>query len=97
MNRDMQPAGAALDKIVSSSVRRAAPGEGPILAWPLTCGSAVAQRTHASQFQGGVLQVEVADAGWRNELQSLAPKYLAAINRYVADQVVRIEFVIRRK
>jgi hypothetical protein len=39
--------------------------------------------------------VEVADAGWRNELQSLAPKYVATINRYVAQKVLRIEFVIR--
>jgi hypothetical protein len=97
MNRDMQPPGAALDKIVSASVRRAGQGEGPILAWPLTCGSAVAQRTRACKFQEGVLQVEVADAGWRNELQSLAPKYLATINRYVTETVSRIEFVIRQK
>lgn len=97
MNRDMQAPGTALDKIISSTVRRAAPGKGPILAWPLACGSAVAARTHAIQFREGVLDVEVADSGWRSELQSLAPKYLAAINRYSAEKVLRIEFVIRQK
>ena len=96
MNRDMHPAAATLDKIVSASVRRAPAAEAPLLAWPLTCGSAVAQRTRAIDFQKGILQVEVADIGWRNELQALAPKYLATINRYVEQKVLRIEFVIRR-
>jgi len=95
MNRDMQPTGTVLDKIVIASVRRARPEEAPLLAWPLTCGSAVAKRTRALQFREGVLEVEVADTGWRNELQSLAPKYVATINRYVAQKVLRIEFVIR--
>jgi predicted nucleic acid-binding Zn ribbon protein len=95
MNRNMQPPGAALEKIVIASVRRAPAEEAPVLAWPLTCGSAVAQRTRALKFREGVLQVEVADASWRSELQSLAPKYVATINRYVAQRVLRIEFVIR--
>jgi hypothetical protein len=38
--------------------------------------------------------VEVPDAGWRAELQSLAPQYVAVINRYVAETVNRIEFII---
>jgi hypothetical protein len=38
--------------------------------------------------------VEVPDAGWRAELQSLAPQYLAVMNRYVAERVERIEFVL---
>jgi hypothetical protein len=38
--------------------------------------------------------VEVPDAGWRAELKSLAPQYLAVMNRYVAERVERIEFVV---
>ena len=41
--------------------------------------------------------MEVPDAGWRTELQALAPQYLAVINRYVAESVRRIEFVIADK
>jgi len=41
--------------------------------------------------------VEVPDWGWRAELQALAPQYLAVINRYVAESVRRIEFVILDK
>jgi len=67
-----------------------------MLAWPLACGSAVAARTRALEFSKGVLQVEVADAGWKRELQVLAPRYLAVINRHVGHNVSRIEFVIRK-
>jgi hypothetical protein len=60
----------------------------------MVCGSAVAERTRAINFENGILRVEVTDAGWRSELQGLAPKYLATINRYTAEAVQRIEFVV---
>ena len=41
-----------------------------------------------------LLRVAVADVGWRSELQSLAPRYLASINRYTVQAVRKIEFVI---
>lgn len=94
MTRYMEPIGTGLEKIVSSSLRRAAAGEAPVLAWPLACGSVVAARTRALEFSKGVLRVEVPDKGWRAELQSLAPQYLAVINRYVAEEVNRVEFVV---
>jgi hypothetical protein len=64
------------------------------MAWPLVCGSAVSERTRAMSFQSGVLQVEVADKGWKSELQALAPRYLAAFNRYTPGMVQRVEFVV---
>lgn len=90
----MQPVGAEIEKIVARSLRKAPSGEGPLLAWPLACGSAVAERTRALDFAGGVLRVEVADAGWRTELQTLAPRYVALINTYVAENVARVEFIV---
>jgi Dna[CI] antecedent, DciA len=83
-----------LEKIVASSLRRAPQSEAPLLAWPLACGSVVAARTRALDFASGVLRVEVPDAGWRAELQHLAPRYLAVINRYSRATISRIEFVI---
>jgi hypothetical protein len=38
--------------------------------------------------------VEVAGARWKSELQALAPRYLAVINRYTTAAVRRIEFMI---
>lgn len=90
----MQPAGLGLDRVVARSLRKAPAGQAPLLAWPLACGSAVAGRTRALNFADGVLRVEVPDAGWREELQTLAPRYLVVLNRYVAENVARIEFVI---
>jgi hypothetical protein len=90
----MDPIGAGIDKVVAASLHRAPAGQGPILAWPIACGAAVAARTCALDFESGVLRVEVPDAGWRSELQSLAAQYLAVINRYSAAGVRRIEFVI---
>jgi predicted nucleic acid-binding Zn ribbon protein len=90
----LEQAGAGLEKIVVDSLRRVPSTEAPLMAWPAVCGSAVAERSRAVSFSDGVLRVEVADAGWRHELQGLAPRYLAVINRYVRQTVTRIEFVI---
>ena len=64
------------------------------MAWPIVCGSAVSERTRARGFCDGVLIVEVADAEWKLELQRLASRYLAAIDRYTTEAVRRIEFVV---
>lgn len=97
MTRAMEQVGAGLEKIVASSLRRSPDGQGPLLAWSIACGPAVATRTKAVNFADGMLRVEVPDRGWRTELQVLAPQYLAVINRYVAESVRRIEFVIADK
>jgi len=92
----LEQAGTGLEKIVVGSLRRVPQAEAPLLAWPLVCGSVVAGRTQALEFSNSVLRVEVPDAGWKREMQSLAPRYLATLNRYAGQKVERIEFVIRQ-
>lgn len=92
--RGMEQAGVGLEKLVAQCLRQVSPADAPLLAWPLVCGSAVADRTRALTFAQGLLRVEVADAGWRAELQALAPRYLAVMNRYTTEKVNRIEFVL---
>jgi hypothetical protein len=92
----VEQAGTGLEKIVVGSLRRAPHGDAPILAWPLVCGSKVAERTRALDFVANVLRVEVPDAGWKREMQNLAPRYLATLNRYAGQKVERIEFVVRQ-
>ena len=92
----MEQAGAGLEKIVANSLRRVPQSEAPLLAWPLVCGSKVAERTRALDFAGMVLRVEVPDAGWKRELQSLASRYVAMLNRYAGQKVERIEFLVRQ-
>jgi hypothetical protein len=84
-----------LEIIIAKALHRAPAGESALLAWPVACGSAVADRTRALSFSDGILRVEVADAGWRRELVHLAPRYVALINKYSATSVKRIEFVVR--
>jgi hypothetical protein len=91
----VEQAGAGLEKVVADSLRRLPPAEAPLIVWPLVCGSPVAERTRAVGFANGVLRVEVSDVGWKRELQALAPRYVATINRYVGQHVQRVEFVLR--
>jgi hypothetical protein len=88
-------ASTALETVIAKALHRAPASESAMLAWPVACGSAVADRTRAFNFSAGVLQVEVVDAGWRRELINLAPRYLAVINKYSATPVTRIEFVVK--
>ena len=91
----MNRTAAGLETIIVKALRRGPARESALLDWPVACGSAVAERTRALSFSDGILRVEVADAGWRRELASLAPRYLALINNYSAVSVKRIEFVVK--
>ncbi len=92
--RQLEHAGTGIEKIVEQSLRQVSPDQAPLFAWPVVCGSVVAERTRTLSFEAGILRVEVSDAGWKSELQALVPRYLAAINRYTTEAVRRIEFVI---
>ncbi len=91
----MNRASEGLENVISKALHRVPAEQSALLAWPLACGSAVADRTRALSFSEGILQVEVSDAGWRRELMNLAPRYLALLNRYSAISVKRIEFVVK--
>ena len=91
----MNRASAGLETIVAQALHRAPANESALLAWPVACGSAVADRTRALSFSDGILRVEVADGGWQQELANLSPRYLALINKYSATSVKRIEFVVK--
>lgn len=90
----MHLARPTLSKIFAETLRREGGDQAPILAWPLACGSKVADRTRALSFVGGVLTVEVPDAIWRYQLQSFIPRYLAALNQVSGQPVRDITFVL---
>ena len=94
MRRDLQPLGSGLEKIIAGSLQKTGRQEVPRLAWPLACGRGVADRTRVLGYTDGTLTVQVADRVWRNELQHLAPNYVAVLNRYCGNTVKRIEFVL---
>jgi predicted nucleic acid-binding Zn ribbon protein len=83
-----------LERIVVEQLRRAPANEQPLLAWAVVCGKAVAEKTSATEFIDGELQVIVPDRGWQTQLMSFAPQYIAGINRIVGKGVVqRITFI----
>ena len=88
----MERATGGLKKIVLDALRQAPHEQGPLLAWPVIVGRAIAAQTKALEFQDGVLRVQVPDKNWRAELSAFAPQYIAAY-RPIAE-VQAIDFVI---
>jgi hypothetical protein len=91
----MQPASQTLKKIFADTLRRREGEDTVLLAWPLACGSATAAKTNAISYADGVLTIEVADAEWRQQLQSFERQYLAALKQISAQRVDAIQFVIK--
>ena len=90
----MQHARATLRKIFTEKVCEQAGAEAPLLAWPVVCGAAVAEKTRALSFEGGVLAVAVPDPAWRSQLQGMSDQYLAGLVQIAGKQVKGISFVV---
>lgn len=93
----MQPASSTLKKIFADTLRRGDANTAPLLAWPLVCGSKVADKTSAIGYVEGTLTVEVADATWQQQLRSFDHQYLAALRQISAQPVSAIKFVVKRE
>jgi predicted nucleic acid-binding Zn ribbon protein len=93
----MRHASSTFNKIFADTLRRDAGDDAPLLAWPLVCGSKVAEKTSAIGYADGVLTVEVPDATWQQQLQGLNPQYLAALKQISAQPVNAIKFVVRNQ
>jgi hypothetical protein len=75
-------------------LRGTAPDEAVPLAWPLVCGTRVAQRTRAIAFSDGELTVEVPESAWRSELAGYLPHYLHQLKLTTGIAVEKIRFVV---
>jgi predicted nucleic acid-binding Zn ribbon protein len=94
MSGEMQKPAAALTRVIADALSRVPPDEAPLAAWPFVCGTNVAHLTRAVTYRDRVLRVEVPDRAWRMQLMELAPRYVAALNAIVKQQVVRIQFTL---
>ena len=90
----MESARETLQKIVAEMIRQAPPEKAPVVAWQFVCGKAVADRTEALEFVGGVLTVRVADVAWRQQLADMTPHYLEQLRRYTGQKIERLSFVL---
>ena len=91
----MEPARTGLRQIMQDLLRTQPTEEAVVLAWPLVCGKEVASRTHAVSFADGVLTLTVADASWRNQLQSFASRYITAYEELLGKAVKNVKFVVQ--
>ena len=92
----MESVRTGLRQIMQDLLRTRPAEEAVILAWPLVCGKEVATRTTAASFSEGTLIVEVADAGWRNQLQSFAPRYLSGYEGLLGQMVKIVQFRVKQ-
>jgi len=90
----MEPARAALIKVLADILRRAPAEDAALVAWRLVCGPKVEARTTALDFRDGVLRVQVPDATWRNNLEPFAAEYVKSLNSYLTTKALRITFVL---
>ena len=89
----MQRVDHTLRKLFANSLQTAG-DDAPLLAWPLACGSRIADRTSAISYSEGTLTVAVPDRTWRHQLQGLDRLYLAALNQLTRQPVKAIKFVV---
>jgi len=93
----MQRASSTLKRIFADTLRRGGGEDAPLLAWPLACGSKVAEKTSAIRYADGVLTVEVPDAAWRQQLEGFSRQYLAALTQISAQPVNTVKFVVKNQ
>lgn len=84
----------SLQQILIDAVRRAPAEDLPVLAWPLACGSAVAEKTRAVAFREGELVIQVPDGAWRTQLLGLSGEYLRQLKDITQGRVERLRFVL---
>lgn len=84
----------SLQQILIDAVRRAPAEDLPVLAWPLACGSAVAEKTRAVAFRAGELVIQVPDGAWRTQLLGLSGEYLRQLKDITQGRVERLRFVL---
>jgi hypothetical protein len=89
----MQDLTTSLLQTKSTLLRACAPADAPALAWPMVCGSRVAERTKPAAFESGVLTIIVPDKAWRSELSDLAPRYVAELNKISPVQIKLLLFI----
>jgi hypothetical protein len=83
-----------LQKILMDAVRRAPAEDLPLLAWPLACGAAVAEKTRTLAFADGELLIQVPDAAWRTQMLNLTGEYLRQLREITEGRIQRLRFVL---
>jgi len=90
----MQSARQDLHAIAARVLKDTDPADAVVLAWPLVCGAAVAERVRAVAFENETLRVAVPDKGWQSQLEAFNPQYLHRLSNLAGVAVKRISYEI---
>jgi len=90
----MQSARQDLHAIAARVLKDTDPADAVVLAWPLVCGAAVADRARAVAFENETLRVAVPDKGWQSQLEAFNPQYLHRLSNLAGVAVKRISYEI---
>ena len=90
----MQSARQDLIAIAARVLKDTDPADAVVLAWPLVCGAAVAERVRALAFENETLRVAVPDKGWQSQLEAFNPQYLHRLSKLSGVAVKRISYEI---
>ncbi|HWY71059.1 MAG TPA: DciA family protein [Terriglobales bacterium] len=90
----MQSARQDLQALTARVLRNTDPAEAVVLAWPLVCGTAVAERVRAVAFENETLRVAVPDKGWQSQLEAFSAQYLHRLSNLSGVTVKRISYEI---
>ena len=90
----MQSARQDLHAIAVRVLKDTDPADAVVLAWPLVCGAAVAERVRALAFENETLRVAVPDKGWQSQLEAFNPQYLHRLSTLAGVAVKRISYEI---
>lgn len=92
----MKSARQDLNNLAARVFKDANPEEAVLLAWPLVCGTAVARRACAAEFQNGTLRVDVPDRGWQSQLEAFSLQYSQSLSKLTGISVERIVYQINQ-
>jgi len=65
-------------------------------AWPVACGKAMADRGEIVGFENGVVEVEVRDAVWLDQMRSMGAVLERELARIAGVKIAGIHFEVRR-
>jgi len=64
-------------------------------AWPVACGKAMAARGEIVGFENGIVEVQVQDAVWLDQMRSMGPVLRSELARIAGVKIVGIHFEVK--
>ena len=61
-------------------------------AWPIACGKAMAARGEIVGFENGVVEVQVQDAAWLDQMRSMGPILQSDLGKIAGVKIAGIHF-----